>query len=73
MSRLFTSGGQRNGTSASAPVLLRNIQEWFPLGLTGLIPLLSKGPSRAFSNTTMVVQVLAIHYSLLLINSPLIL
>ena len=29
-----------------------NIQGWFPLGLTGLISLLSKGLSRAFSNTT---------------------
>ena len=71
MSRLFTSGGQRNDTSASASVLLRDIQEWFPLGLTGLIPLLSKGPSRAFSNIPMVVQVLVVRYLLLLINSPL--
>ena len=29
-----------------------NIQNWFPLGLTGLIFLLLKGPSRVFSNTT---------------------
>ena len=29
-----------------------NIQGWFPLGLTGLISLLSKGLSRVFSNTT---------------------
>ena len=29
-----------------------NIQGWFPLGLTGLISLLSKGPSRVFSSTT---------------------
>ena len=29
-----------------------NIQDWFPLGLTGLISLLSKGLSRVFSNTT---------------------
>ena len=28
------------------------IQGWFPLGLTGLIPLLSKGLSRVFSSTT---------------------
>ena len=40
------------GTSASASVLPMNIQGWFPLGLTGLISLLSKGFSRAFSNTT---------------------
>ena len=29
-----------------------NIQAWFPLGLTGLISLKSKGLSRVFSNTT---------------------
>ena len=28
------------------------IQDWFPLGLTGLISLLSKGLSRVFFNTT---------------------
>ena len=50
MSRLFTSGGQSIGASAS--VLPRNIQSWFPLGLTGLISLQSKGLSRVFSNTT---------------------
>ena len=50
MSRLFTSGGQSIGASAS--VLPVNIQDWFPLGWTGLISLLSKGLSRVFSNTT---------------------
>ena len=49
MSRLFTSGGQSMGASASASVLPMNIQDWFPLGLTGLISLLSKGFSRVFS------------------------
>ena len=38
--------------SASASVLPMNIQDWFPLGLTDLISLLSKGLSRVFSNTT---------------------
>ena len=52
MSRLFTSGGQIIGASASASVLPMNIQGWFPLGLTGLISLLSKGFSRLFSSTT---------------------
>ena len=37
---------------ASASVLPVNIQDWFPLGLTGWISLQSKGPSRVFSNTT---------------------
>ena len=48
----FTSGGQTIGVSASASVLPINIQDWFPLGGTGLISLLSKGLSRIFSNTT---------------------
>ena len=39
------------GVSASASVLPMNIQDWFPLGWTGWISLLSKGLSRAFSNT----------------------
>ena len=39
MSWLFTSGGQSVGASASASVLLTNIQDWCPLGLTGLISL----------------------------------
>ena len=43
MSQFFTSCGQSTGASAS--VLLMNIQGWLPLGLTGLIPLLSKGLS----------------------------
>ena len=45
MSRLFALGGQSIGASASASVLLMYIQDWFPLGLTGLISLLSKGLS----------------------------
>ena len=52
VSRLFASGGQSIGASASASVLPMNIQGWFPLGLTGLISLQSKGLSRVFSNTT---------------------
>ena len=51
MSQLFTSGGQSIGASASASVLTMNIQDWFPLGLTGLISLQSKELSRIFSNT----------------------
>ena len=37
MSQFFPSGGQSVGVSASASVLPMNIQDWFPLGLTGLI------------------------------------
>ena len=50
MSRLFTSGGENIGVSAS--VLPMNIQDWFPVGWTGWISLQSKGLSRVFSNTT---------------------
>ena len=52
MSQFFASGGQKLGALAAASVLSMNIQGWFPLGLTGLISLQSKGPSRVFSNTT---------------------
>ena len=52
MSQFFASGGQSIVVSASASVLLMNIQDWFPLGLTGWISLQSKGLSRVFSNTT---------------------
>ena len=47
---LFTSGGQSIGVSAS--ILPVKIQDWFPLELTGLISLQSKGFSRVFSSAT---------------------
>ena len=50
MNQFFTSG--RQSIAASASVLPMNIQDWFPLGWTGLISLLSKGLSRIFSNPT---------------------
>jgi len=52
MSQFFESGGQSIGASASASVLLMNIQGWFPFGLTSLISLLSKGLSRVFFSIT---------------------
>ena len=52
MGQLFAWGGQSIGVSASVSVLPRNIHDWFPLGLTGLISLQFKGLSRAFSSTT---------------------
>ena len=52
MSQFFTSGGQRIGVSASASVLPVNIQDWIPVGFSGLISLQSKGLTRVFSNTT---------------------
>ena len=50
MSKFFTSGGQSIGASGS--FLPMNIQDWFPLGFTGLVSLQSKGLSRVFCNTT---------------------
>ena len=52
MSQLFKSGGQSTGVSALTSVLPMNIQDWFPLEWASWISLLSKGPSRVFSNTT---------------------
>ena len=52
MTQFFASGGQSIGVLASASVLPMNIQDWFPLGLTSLVFLLSKGLSRVFSSTT---------------------
>ena len=52
VNQLFASGGQSIGGSASASVVPKNIQDWFPLGWTGWISLQSKGLSRVFSSTT---------------------
>ena len=52
MNQFFASHGQSIGVSASASVLPMNIQDWFPLGLTGWISLQTKWLSRVFSNTT---------------------
>ena len=53
---LCISTGKSIGVSTSASVLPMNIQDWFPLGLSGLISLQSKGLSRVFSNTTVQEQ-----------------
>ena len=58
MSQLFTSGGQSIRDLTSASVLPMNIQGWFPSGLTGLLPLLSKRLSRVFSSTSLKAWVL---------------
>ena len=52
MSGRFISGSRSIRASASASVFPMNIQGWLPLGLTGLISMLSKGLPRVFSNTT---------------------
>ena len=51
ISWFLASGGQSIGASASASVLPMNIQDWFPLELTGLISFQSKG-LKVFSSTT---------------------
>ena len=58
MSQLFTSGGQRVEVSASALVLPMKNKHRFPLGLTGLISLQAKVPSRVFSNTSSKASIL---------------
>ena len=52
MSQLFTSDDQNIGASASASVLPKSIQDWFPLRLTGLISFLFEGLSGVFSSNT---------------------
>ena len=52
MSQFFESGGQSIGASTAASVIPMNMQDWFSLGLTGLVSLQSKGLSRVFSNAT---------------------
>ena len=64
---LFESGGQSIGASAS--ILPVNIQDWFPIGLTGLISLLSKELSRICSSTT--VWKRQLHKNTFFTNMPL--
>ena len=52
VSQHFASGGLSIGASVSVSVIPMNIQGWFPIGLTGLTSLLSKGLSRVFPSTT---------------------
>ena len=51
MSQFFASGSQSIGVSASASVLPMNIQDWFPLGWTSWLSLMSKALARVFSNS----------------------
>ena len=52
MSQFFASGSQSTGVSASASVLLMNIQDWFPLGWAGWILAVQGTLNTVFSNTT---------------------
>ena len=58
MSQFFASGGQSIGVSASASFLPMNIQDWFPLGLIGLISKQSKGLSRVFQHHNLKASIL---------------
>ena len=51
MCQFFTSGGQSIGASASVSVLPMNIQDWFPLELTGLLSFCSPRDSQESSVT----------------------
>ena len=64
MSRLFASGGQSIGASASASVLPMNTQDWSPLGWTGWISLQSKD-SQESSPTPQVKSINSLVFSLL--------
>ena len=69
--QFFESAGQIIGVSVSASVLPINIQDWFPLGLTGWIFLQSKGLSRVFSNTTVQKhQFFAAHLFIVQLSQP---
>ena len=56
MSQLFSSGGQRIGASTLASILPMNVQDWFPLGLTGLISVQSKSLLQHHSSKASVLQ-----------------
>ena len=52
MSCLFTLDDRNTGASALKSILQVNTQGWYPLRLTGLISMLSKGLSGVFSSAT---------------------
>ena len=64
LSQFFASSGQIIGTSASASIFSMTIRDWFPLDLTGLISLMSKGLSRVFSSTVQKHQFFSLQISL---------
>ena len=69
VSWLFISSGQSIETSASASVLSMNIQGWFPLGLTSLISLLSKGLWKPIFYQSLCVSVPRVQRSLAFCSS----
>ena len=70
MTQFISSAGQSIGALTSALVFPMNIQDWFPLGLTDLISVQSKGLPRVFSNTTFQKHQFFSAQPSLLSNSP---
>ena len=76
MSWLFTSGGLSIGASASASVFPMNIQDWFPLGLTGWSPCCPRDcqesslASQFESINPSLEDGMATHYSILAMRTP---
>ena len=64
VSLFFPSGGQSIGASALASVLPMNIQNWFPLGWTGLISFLSKELSKESSSAPQFESINCLAFSL---------
>ena len=67
-SQFCPSGGQSIGVSASASVLPMNIQNWFPLGWTGLISLLSKELSKESSSAPQFESINCLALSLFMVQ-----
>ena len=64
-SQLFALGSQSIGASASSSVLLMNIQDWFPLGLTGLTSFQSMRLSREPSPTPQFKSIISLEFNFL--------
>ena len=67
-SQFCASSGQSIGASASASVLPMNIQNWFPLGWTGLISLLSKELSKESSSAPQCESINCLALSLFMVQ-----
>ena len=62
MSRLFASGGQSIEALASATILPKKIQCWFPSGLIGLISFLSKVKVKSLSHVRLFATLWTVVY-----------
>ena len=64
MNQFFSSGDQNTGVSALTSVIPMNIQDWFSLGLSGLISLQFNRLLRVLSSTTIQKQLFSTQPSL---------